>query len=424
MQRSLHQTRYHTLLFILCLLSGIPQSASAEETATGPLETKRVQPAIDRSIQYILKHCDTSGKFTYRTNPNSSIKYDNKYNLLRHAGTMYSLAMAYDSDPQPEIMDAMYRASLFLGMRIEPIKNHPEALAVWTDPVDMGHPSPRGIKTAKLGGAGLALVALASLEKQRPNTIPKDILTGLGAFIIFMQLENGDFHSKYAEPDGNAFFSEWRSLYYPGEAMLGLLCLNDLHPDPRWTDAVQRGLSYLAEIRKGAKDIPADHWALLATEKLLLMYDSLEKPSVSRETLLRHARAVCERMLNDQVLKDKEIAGCLHKYGMTCPTSIRLEGLLATYRILPDNDRNLKQRIARASHLGVDFLIQTQTEQGSLAGGIPRAARALPDTPKNRAFNARTEEIRIDYVQHALSAMIRYNHLFLTPTQEKHAGHP
>ena len=65
-------------------------------------------------------------------------------------------------------------------------------------------------------------------------------------------------------------------------------------------------------------------------------------------------------------------------------------------------------------HEAMSFLVQSQVRQGEFAGAIPRALRQWPsDDPRNtRSFNRRATEVRIDYVQHAMSAMIQYLQTF------------
>lgn len=56
----------------------------------------------------------------------------------------------------------------------------------------------------------------------------------------------------------------------------------------------------------------------------------------------------------------------------------------------------------------MNFLLIAQLTEGRYAGGIPRAVGRFGN---DRKFNRRHREIRIDYVQHALSAMIQYAQL-------------
>lgn len=375
---------------------------------------ERVAAGIDAALAYILRNCDKDGRFTYRDHVDPDRKYDRKYNLLRHAGTMYSLGMAHERRPTPGIAEVMNRSGLYLARRIEPLEHHPDALAVWSDPKDLGDLDNPESPAAKLGGAGLGLVGLTSLERIRPRTVPREILVGLGEFVLFMQQE-GEFRSKYFEVHGRPVFSTWRSLYYPGEAMLGLARLNRHHPDPKWLDTCWRGLARLAAERKDQEKPPADHWVLLATADLLPLHNDEASKVVPREVLIRHAVQICRRILDDQVDTPPAFAGSFHTFGMITPTAIRLEGILAMIPALPPEQAELREELIAASHRGVDFLLRNQIPDGDVAGGFPRAAAKAPDTPKYAAYNKRVGEIRIDYVQHALSALISYERILLAP---------
>ncbi|MBN2133264.1 MAG: hypothetical protein JW741_27440, partial [Sedimentisphaerales bacterium] len=64
--------------------------------------------------------------------------------------------------------------------------------------------------------------------------------------------------------------------------------------------------------------------------------------------------------------------------------------------------------------LGIRFLLAAQVPSGKFAGAFPRGTHLLPPghPAYSRAANDRVTEIRIDYVQHALSALIQYKRLF------------
>ena len=74
----------------------------------------------------------------------------------------------------------------------------------------------------------------------------------------------------------------------------------------------------------------------------------------------------------------------------------------------------LSRRIDDAIHLGIAFLLRAQIPDGLFAGGFPRAIAMLDeDKPVSESSNNRVTEIRIDYVQHALSAIIQYRETML-----------
>ena len=344
-----------------------------------------------------------------------------KYNFLRHAGAIYALGQYEKSYPGANTLETIKRAAYFLKKAsIDPIPEESapvpmrnDLLAVWSIPAVTGAKKPL---QAKLGGTGLGLVALVSLENSAPGTTPLDYLRQMGNFIIFMQKKDGSFYSKfYAHHGGKS--DKWTSLYYPGEAALGLIMLYELDPDPQWLQAAADAIAYLARLRKGQSKVPADHWALLATAKLLPLYDRCQQP-LPKVEIVNHAVQICESILKTATHYPETMQshGCLTDDGRTTATATRLEGLLAALDIIPDDKKLLRKQILISSHEGIAFLLRAQVKSGEYAGAIPRAIQVLPENHIrfSKAFNKRATEVRIDYVQHALSAMLQYQQLFFS----------
>ena len=82
-------------------------------------------------------------------------------------------------------------------------------------------------------------------------------------------------------------------------------------------------------------------------------------------------------------------------------------------------DHPIVPQVTRAVHRGMAFMLRAQWPDGQHAGGIPMAIEWLPDDgrPETARFNANATEIRIDYVQHALSAMLQYRQLGLAASR-------
>jgi len=177
-------------------------------------------------------------------------------------------------------------------------------------------------------------------------------------------------------------------------------------------DAAAKGLSYLAKSRQGAENIPDDNWALIATAKLLPSFNDAASPA-SREELIQHARAICEVMLAEQITTadDPRLVGGFTKVGLTTPTATRIEGLLAALEFLPRVDTALRAQIEAAAKRGVEFLLRAQIKSGPFAGGMPAVMPGLL-SPVVKA-QVLESEVRIDYVQHALCAWLRYENMFL-----------
>lgn len=379
--------------------------------------------AVALAAGYLVRACRPDGQFTYRVNLDSAITLKPRYNVLRHAGAMYALAMFYQWTPDEKVRDAVVRAGRFLRDRcIAPVPDAQNMLAVWSRPEITGARNPL---QAKLGGAGLGLVALANLETIAAESTPIEQLLQLGRFVVHMQKADGSFYSKYIPSKGGRH-DAWTSLYYPGEAALGLLLLYELDGSPVWLEAAAKALGYLARSRQGSSEVPADHWALLATAKLVAVDDRGDAP-VARDSIVAHATQVCESILREQVWSadDPLLIGGFSDDGRTTPTATRLEGLLAALACLSHQQQELRARITSSVHDAMSFLVRSQVREGEFAGAIPRAVRRLPtDHPRSaRSFNRRVTEVRIDYVQHAMSAMIQYSQTFCAdPTMTETTG--
>ena len=385
---------------------------ASDRKAVATIESKQLKKAINLSAGYLIKQCRENGEFLYRINVDPAIRPKPKYNFLRHAGTIYALSSYDQTYPQELTQRTLKRAIDFLKeFAIGPIPGKNDQLAVWSHPEITHRDKPL---QAKLGGTGIGLVALLSVEENLPGTTPLEYLRKMGNFLLFMQKKDGSFYSKYI-PEKGGRDDSWTSLYYPGEAALGLLMLYEIDPSLNWLQAAANSMAYLARKRAEEKVVEADHWALLATAKLLPIYDRCQQP-LPKQAIVNHSVQICESILKNMTFKyvNPIRYGSFTKDGRTTPTAIRLEGLMAALSFLPADYSNLRKHLVVAINEGMQFLLRSQIRSGKYAGGIPRAIHALPeDHPQlTKSFNRRATEVRIDYVQHALSAMLEYERIF------------
>lgn len=421
-----HALRLAPIAILLCMVGAYqvntpppteptePQQQAAREPsvpktdwANPSITSAELRPAIDRSGRYMARVCGDDGKFVYEINLDPSVVPEPRYNILRHAGTIYAMAAYHRWQPSEPTRAAMLRAAEFLKRTsIDVVSEEGDMLAVWSHPEINRTNNPL---TAKLGGTGLGLVGLTAVERIQPGTTPLDDLRRLGRFLVFMQKEDGSFYSKYIPSEGGRS-DRWTSLYYPGEAALGLLMLYELDPSPVWFRTAAKCIDYLARLRSGKREIEADHWALLATAKLLELADRHGEP-VDRDAAVRHAVGICENILAGipRYPPHRAADGCLTVDGRTCPTATRLEGLLAASTFLPESHAPLRARIARVTGPGIAFLVRAQTTTGEHAGAISRMIPRPADGYAHATISSETE-VRIDYVQHATSAMIQFDH--------------
>lgn len=120
-------------------------------------------------------------------------------------------------------------------------------------------------------------------------------------------------------------------------------------------------------------------------------------------------------MYDQIIISDSPLLiGGFSEDGRTTPTATRLEALLAALEVIPESETRLRDRISESVQRGMLFLINAQVLAGEHAGAMPRAIRTMPFDGSGRVedFNRRAGEMRIDYVQHSLCAMIQYVEAF------------
>lgn len=262
----------------------------------------------------------------------------------------------------------------------------------------------------ELGGNGLAIVALAQHfavtggRSRRPVAGHQSLIDGLGRWMLAVQAEDGEFTiHKQAHPNGR--ISNFVSQYYPGEALLALARRPE--PDPVWVDGAARGARWLIEVRDKGKLIHAlnhDHWLLYALNDIhRLRPDPLYLEHASRIT-----RAILDRQRRVYPC-NPDWVGSFYTPPRSTPTATRSEGLGAAYYLLRDAGRGKEAaEILAALKRGVRFQLQTQL--------LPETALYLPDPARVLGWFRRSltnYEIRIDYVQHNISALLLLRRILL-----------
>lgn len=331
------------------------------------------------AAQSLAARIDADGRFVYRIGADGRTR--DGYNIVRHAGSLWALAAYREAFPDDPSTDrSTDRASAFLAdccLRAPP--GTPAQLALWSVPD--GEPL-----VAKLGAAGLALAAWSDRARIGASAPPLADLRRLARFIVARQHPDGRFDSKFIHdrPDR----SGWQSLYYPGEAALGLLALDRLDPASGWRQPAIRALTVLAEARIASGDWPPDHWALIATRHL---HD--HAPDDVGPALRIQVRRIAEALLAGQ--RDD---GAFDAERRSAPAATRLEALIAAAQVLGPGDPPLAARLHAAIDRGSRFLRQGQRTAPPHRGAMTRAA------PPSTA--ARAGELRIDDTQHALSVWL------------------
>lgn len=365
-----------------------------------------VQDAIDRAAKYLINNIQTNGMFRYRINTNAEVKLRPKYEILHHAGCVQTLSEYHQQHPSETTHLAIKRIGRYLCKEtIQPIPGEQNILAVWSRP-DIHHTTKP--LQARLESTGVGLLALLSLDTFHSDLIPLEYLRALGRFIVYMQPDTESFYSSYVPLLGG--YTEQQNLYhYPSEAILGLAMLYEKDLSNIWIETAYNALVHLVKHRQQLNSVQADPWLLLTIARILSL-KNLDQLTISQDLLITHAIQICEIMLQQQVHAPRQslYEGGFVQDGRTAPTAAWLEGLLAALIFLP-TDYEITARIRTAVNRGINFLLRAQIRDGEFTGAVPRAVSKLRVRNSHAAeFNQRATEIRIDYVQHTMSAWMQY----------------
>lgn len=403
-----------TLLMWQVPLYPLPEHSTGEIAAT-----------VQSSAAYLVRANNASGRFDYLVDRRTGRDLSGgDYNMLRHAGTVYAMTQVQQRWPADSLMGAIRRATAFLRARaVHAVPDQPHLLAVWSEVKEY---PPAKLRLAKLGGAGLALVAMSRQESLAPGTVPMDTLARLSDFIRFMQKEDGGFYSYYMPAKGGPT-DEWVSLYYPGEAAYGQVLYYERSGDEEALRSAAQALAYLVWLREGEWFVEPDHWALLATAALAPHRDAITLPLPWR-AYEQHAAQVCRSILFNswRTHPDGDLNGGLMLDGAVTPTATRLEGLQAALEVLDEERTWLRARIRGAVRGGVDYLLRAPLKSGPLEGAVTHAIKPPPWYIFNDANSTgeRWREVRIDYTQHTISALVaRYDALRAEAESDTLAAH-
>ncbi len=347
--------------------------------------------------EYLTRATRRDGSFVYLYQPRSDTAEDS-YNILRHAGTIYSMLELHEADPNEQLLAAGRRA---IGYLVDQVKPHPtrDGLLCVVEDAEV-----------KLGGNGLAVLALARYIRVTGDRTHLPVLRGLCAWMKHIQQASGRFSVHKMSYPGLTV-SGFRSAYYPGEAIYALARAHRLDPNAGWLDVATRAASYRISLSKD-KTPPLDHWLLYGLNEVHRL-----RPD---DAYLDHAMAIGERIVKEQNL-DPKYPDWLGSFGLpprTTPAATLMEGLANACELARDYDRPaLAAKMRDALPLGVAFALRNQYMPESamylrnprwLVGGVSRQLD--------------WHSVRIDYVQHTMSAALRLRAIMLAEQKQDRAA--
>lgn len=365
---------------------------------TGPA----LREAALRGGRYLVGHLAANGRYIYEHDLWTGTQSDatrpgGSYSMPRHAGTTYFLAELYRITREPWLREPIERAFVHLADLLA----RGGCAGTLPDGTAFDCVLDRNETVAQLGSTALAVVALAEYQRATGDARYLPLARKLAAFLLYMQRGDGSFRHLY-DVKNHAPDDQAQLLYYSGEAALALARMHAITGEARYAAATERGLDWLVawyDFFMGGFFYGEEHWTCIAAEAIW--------PAVKTERYVEFCHGYGAFLRAQQPEPgggdQDDFAG---SYNLTpfiapynTPAGSRTEAMISAYLLgqhhgAPDPQVRAQIRAALAYVLGQQIRAESEFNVIGQGGG------AVPGTPIDR-------NVRIDYVQHACSAMIR-----------------
>ncbi|MGH7298211.1 MAG: beta-L-arabinofuranosidase domain-containing protein, partial [Polyangiaceae bacterium] len=348
---------------------------------------ERLLAAVRRGADYLCRVMNGQGRYVYMYRPLED-KDETTYGMLRHAGSTYALLEAYGELRTPDYLD---KAELALRYLAAHLKDDPASQGKYAvDTFDE--------EQQRSGGAGLALVAFAEHAAVTGKREWLETMRALARFILKQQFEDGHFRSNADLERPGAKKLKREPIYYQGEAALGLVRLYAIDPQEFYLDAARRAADWVVRVRDAVvseDNQEHDHWITYALNELY----RVTRDRSYLEHAYKIARAIHRKQRTPEDSPAPDLVGTFYN-GETTPASTRLEAYaadvaLARFAGEPDAWLLGPAREVARSVLGQQYTPENDywvRNPGKTDGGV-RESLFVPD-------------VRIDYVQHAMSGWL------------------
>lgn len=219
------------------------EGADTGRREVSAIDAEYAKDIIDTASSFLMNQVKSDGRFNYGIYPQFDEDIDN-YNILRHSGTIWSLICRYRMFPEEQLKEMI---ECTIDYMISQIRYDNEGFAYLHEAKDYEY---------KLGGNGLAIVALTEYMNVFQNEKYRDICISLGEGILKQQ--NSETGS-YWHILNNDFSrgEDFRTIYYDGECTFALVRLFGLTKDQKWLDAACKAIDMF--IREDYTQY-RDHW--------------------------------------------------------------------------------------------------------------------------------------------------------------------
>lgn len=219
------------------------------------VDGESVREMIEGSADYLARQVLDSGKFIYDYYP----QYDadtGSYNMVRHAGAVWSMVQAYSLSPSEALASSIRRALDYLKSQM-------------LYDGERGHVFDESEEKIFLGSDALATLALVEYQEVFKDESYQDACLSLGESILAALDEGTGEYYHVLDREFNGV-EKTRTVYYDGEATFALIRLYGLTGDERYLTAAETAVNHFIE----ANYIQyRDHWVEYSVNELTKYVD-------------------------------------------------------------------------------------------------------------------------------------------------------
>lgn len=347
---------------------------------------------------FVLRQIQADGRFHYQYLPYEDRHPPTKpeqYSLPRHAGTVYALALLHGLTGDQRFKVGAEKAIAWLDQQIPGTCGDAERACVTRL---------KGTK-ADLGSTALTLVGMLEYRRRTADHRYDPTIRRLVAFVLALQKEDGDFFHDFDLRNGQIDRAT-RSMFYSEEAALALVLAHAALGEPAWLTAAERALDFLtgpkyAGFFLGGFIYGADHWTCIAVDEA---FDRLPKPGYL-DFCLGYSAFIGRMQYEAQGWDNADFAGHYGFGGFMVPQAPAAAGfteaVLSTWSLAKKHGRDFETVAAQAG-AALDALTRDRIRLDN-AWMMPRPYAARGGIRRSLV----EQEVRIDFTQHAASALIR-----------------
>lgn len=397
--------RFRTDTFVerpLAMRPGPPIQLYRGNPAPPELSAKALRDAALAGGRFLVSHLAPNGRYIYEhdlaTGQQTDPLRSSNYSMPRHAGTTYFLAELYRITKEEWLREPIERAFRHLADLLATGKCGSKL----PDGTEIDCVLDRTEKIAQLGSTALAVVALAEYQRATGDKTYLPIATKFSSFLLFMQRADGSFRHLY-DPAKQQPDDKTELLYYSGEASLALARMYTVTNDARYATAAEKGLDWLVrwyDFFMGGFFYGEEHWTCIAAEAA---WPSAKDPAYKDfchgygRFLRGQQPELGEHPDQDDFAGAYNVTSFVPPYNT--PAGSRTEAMISSYLLGKHHgtpDAEVREQIRAALQYALGQQIRPESNFNVIGDGLG----GMPGSPIDR-------NVRIDFVQHVCSAMIR-----------------